>query len=273
MVHGVSTYLFVGERITPALLDRIARTGIVLAELFCARSSFDYRSRAQAAEIARYFRDSPLQLHSLHSPIYRSGEWESRSPQDLVNIADPERIRRREGVDEIKRALEVAELARFKYLIQHIGATGEAFDPRKMDAAVASLEELNAFARDRGVEILLENILNRLSTPEQLVGFVERTGLPNGFCFDTGHAHLESGVEAAFEMMKERTRSTHVHGNDGAADQHLLPPGGALDWKHTMELLRSRAHQYPLLIEPERPPGGQDPLEALRRSLDQLEEQ
>jgi len=43
--------------------------------------------------------------------------------------------------------------------------------------------------------------------------------------------------------MKERIRSTHVHDNNGKDDSHLAPlggDGGTVDWKTTMNLLRSR---------------------------------
>ena len=52
--------------------------------------------------------------------------------------------------------------------------------------------------------------------------------------------------------MKERIRSTHVHDNNGKDDIHLFPllaEGGTIDWKNTMELLRSREDQFPLVLE------------------------
>jgi len=72
------------------------------------------------------------------------------------------------------------------------------------------------------------------------------------FVFDVGHANIGEGVEAAFNVMKDRIRSTHLHDNDGKADQHLFPllaEGGTVDWKKTMDLLRTRADQYPLMLE------------------------
>ena len=50
-------------------------------------------------------------------------------------------------LDEIKRALEIAEMIPFRYLIQHIGVFEEEYDERKVDAAFTSLEEINLFAR------------------------------------------------------------------------------------------------------------------------------
>jgi sugar phosphate isomerase/epimerase len=82
--------------------------------------------------------------------------------------------------------------------------------------------------------------------------FLELTHLDLNFVFDVGHANLGEGVEAAYNVMKERIRSTHIHDNDGKADMHLLPlagEGGTIDWKESMDLLRTRADQYPLLLE------------------------
>jgi len=146
-------------------------------------------------------------------------------------------------VDQIKRAIEFAETVPFRYLIQHIGVAGEEYDDRKVEAAFTALEELSIFARHRGVEILLENIPNALSSAERLRSFLGETHLNLGFCFDTGHAHLNEGVEAAFLLMKKQIRSTHVHDNDGKIDGHLFPffaESGTIDWDEVMPLFRQR---------------------------------
>jgi sugar phosphate isomerase/epimerase len=177
-------------------------------------------------------------------------------------------------VDEIKRALEIAEAVPFRYLIQHIGVSGEEFSEHKVDAAFAALEELSVFARQRGVEILLENIPNELSSAERLRSFLEATHLDLGFVFDVGHANIGEGVEAAFDIMKERIRSTHVHDNDGKQDKHLFPllaEGGTVNWKQTMSLLRSRPGQYPLLLELKEVEGMEHPLDQVNEVFDRLE--
>ena len=123
---------------------------------------------------------------------------------------------------------------------------------RKFDAAWSALEELNLFARGRGVEILLENIPNELSSAEKLLMFEELTHVGMNYAFDTGHANMGAGVEPEFQMMKERIRSTHVHDNNGKDDSHLFPLAagdGTIDWRKTMELLRSREGQFPLVLE------------------------
>lgn len=274
MEHVLSTHLFVNHRLTVAMLDRIWHAGIPAVEIFCARQHLDYRNRAQVAELGHWFRDSALKLHSLHAPMYNDDIWGRSGPHAVITITEPVKSKRLPMVDEIKRALEVAEEIPFQYLIQHLGVGGEEFDERKLDAAFSALEELMLFARQRGVSILLENTPNALSHAERLMHFLELTHLDLNFVFDTGHAHIGNGVEQEFDIMKERIRSTHVHDNDGETDGHLFPligEGGTIDWKKTMALLRSREGQYPLLLELREVPDMANPLDQVQRVFDQLE--
>jgi sugar phosphate isomerase/epimerase len=276
MNHVLSTHLFVNHRLTSALLGKIQQAGIPAVEIFCARQHLDYRDKAQIKELGHWFRDSDLKLHSLHSPMYNDEIWGRSGPHAVVTITEPVKGTRLGMVDEIKRAIEIAETIPFRYLIQHIGVSGEEFDMRKVDAAFSALEELNLFARGRGVEILLENIPNELSTAERLLQFEELTHVGLNYVFDTGHAHIAGGVEREFELMKERIRSTHVHDNNGTDDIHLVPldnDGGTIDWKRTMESLRSRQDQYPLGLELK--DRGDNPalLDTACRRFDRLEEQ
>jgi sugar phosphate isomerase/epimerase len=85
---------------------------------------------------------------------------------------------------------------------------------------------------------------------------------------------MGEGVEAAYETMKDRIRSTHVHDNNGQDDKHLFPlvaEGGTVDWKRTMALLRSRPDQYPLLLELREVEGMEQPLDRVNEVFDRLE--
>jgi sugar phosphate isomerase/epimerase len=273
MNHALSTHLFVNHRLTVALLSRIERTGIPFVEIFCARQHLDYREKAQVAELGYWFRDSQIKLHALHAPLYTDEIWGRSGPHAVISITEPVKGRRLEMVDEIKRALDIAEVIPFRYLIQHIGVAGEEFDLRKFDAAFAALEDLNIFARQRGVEILLENIPNELASAERLLQFQELTHIGLNHAFDLGHAHMNEGIEKAFNLMKDCIRSTHVHDNGGKEDSHLFPflsEGGTIDWKNAMRLLRSREAQYPLLLELKEQPGTV-PLDSVKEIFDRLE--
>ena len=275
MNRVLSTHLFVGHRLSVAWLNRVMQAGISAVEIFCARQHLDYRNRAQVTELGHWFADADLKLNSLHSPMYSDEMWGRSGPQSVITITEPVKAQRLHMVDEIKRALEIAETIPFRYLIQHIGVSGEEFSERKVDAAFSALEELSLFAKQRGVEILLENIPNGLSTAERLRDFIEVTHLDLGFVFDVGHANIGEGVEAAFEIMKDRIRSTHVHDNNGKDDKHLFPlmaDGGTVDWKRTMSLLRSRPDQFPLLLELREVEGMEHPLDRVNEVFDRLED-
>jgi sugar phosphate isomerase/epimerase len=200
--------------------------------------------------------------------------WGRSGPQSVINITETLKSKRMAMVDEVKRALDIAEVIPFRYMVQHLGVGEEEFDEHKVEAAFSSLEELMLFARHRGVEILLENIPNELSTAERLMYFIGVTHLDLNFVFDVGHAHIGAGVESEFEIMKERIRSLHVHDNDGEADKHLFPmlaEAGTVNWTRTMKLLRSRRDQYPLLLELREVDGMEHPLDRINEVFDRLE--
>src|SRR5260370_16944233 len=110
-------------------------------------------------------------------------------------------------VDEVKRALDIAEIIPFRYMVQHLGVGEEEFDERKVEAAFSSLEELMLFARHRGVEILLENIPNDLSTAERLMYFIRPTHLDLNFFFALCHPNIRAALDADFHIMNDLIRS------------------------------------------------------------------
>ncbi|MCL4401966.1 MAG: sugar phosphate isomerase/epimerase [Acidobacteria bacterium] len=274
MQHVLSTHLFVEHRLTVALLNRIMQAGIPAVEIFCAPQHLDCHNKSQTDELGHWFRDADLKIHSLHAPMYTDEIWGRSGPHSVITITEPVKQQRIKMVDEIKRAIEVAETVPFRYLIQHVGTAGEEYSERKLEAAFTALEEISLFARQRGVQVLLENIPNGFSSGERLMTLLELTHLDLGFCFDVGHAHLNEGVEPAFSVMKDRIRSTHVHDNNGEEDKHLFPflsAGGTVDWKMAMELLRTGADRFPLLLELKETPEIKNPLDAVNQIFDRLE--
>jgi sugar phosphate isomerase/epimerase len=250
MQKAVSTYLFVKERLHPGILDGLARSGVQAVEIFAARQHLDYANRkAHVKEIAEWFHGSGIPLNSVHSPLYADYEW-GRAGSPPLSIASTDRAGRVEAMDEIKRALEIAEQIPFRFLIQHLGVPGETFGEKKFEDAMTSIEHLRAFAKPLGVRILLENIPNELSTPERLVEMIHSAHFDDvGVCFDFGHAHMAGPVRIAFETLRNHVCSTHVHDNNGVKDSHLWPGQGTIDWKEAMELLRSAPQVPPLLLE------------------------
>jgi sugar phosphate isomerase/epimerase len=250
MVKAVSTYLYVKERLHPGILDGLTRSGVQAIEIFAARQHLDYANRkAHVKEIAEWFRGSGIPLHSVHSPLYADYEW-GRAGAPPINLASTDRAGLVDAMDEVKRALEIAEQIPFRFLIQHLGLPNEDFSEKKFDSAMTSIEHLRAFAKPLGVRILLENIPNDLSTPDKLMEMIHTAHFDDvGICFDFGHANMMGSVSEAFEILKPQICSTHVHDNDKVRDSHLWPGEGTINWREAMELFRSAPKKPPLLLE------------------------
>jgi sugar phosphate isomerase/epimerase len=271
MQRVLSTYRYVNQPLGPALLAEISQAGIKSVEIFCAPQHFSYREPQAVRELADALGEYHLELHSLHSPTERdlSPGRESGVP---ISISDTERIRRLDAVDEVKRTLEVAERIPFRFLVQHIGHGRQNADPRKLDAAFSSLEHLCIFAKARGVAIALENTLGELGAPTSLQHFISDTHLHDlRLCFDTGHAHMEEGVEVSFDTMRERVATTHIHDNHGEKDEHLLPYEGNIDWGAGLGAIASAPEPVPVVLELKAQSNGGPTLDQIRVAFDKLE--
>ena len=271
MERILSTYRFLHQQLNNALLAEIAAAGFTSVEVFCAPHHFNYSNSQAVRELGDSLREHKLTLHSLHSPTERdlSPGRESGVP---LSISDPERIRRLDAVDEIKRTLEVSEKVSCKYLIQHMGQGRQAADPRKLDAAFTSLENLSMFAKARGVTIALENTPSELGSPSVLHKFLVDTHLHDlKLCFDIGHAHLDEGVAPGFEAMRDHLVSSHIHDNHGDKDEHLLPFAGTIEWDAALRSFVDAPQMIAMVFEIKGQGATPPSLDEIRAAADQVE--
>ena len=277
MQRILSTYLFVRRKLGPPIIDAAAQSGFSAIELFCAREHFDYQSLSDGRALGAWLDANSLALHAVHAPTHRD-QAPSRESGSPISISDPERVRRLEAVDEIKRALDLAECVPFPILVLHVATSRDPDEPRRWDAAFNSIEHLALFAKQRGVTIALENTPGELPTPANLRRFLDQTRLTDvRFCLDVGHAHMGGGIGVALESMRDRIVTAHIHDNHGEKDEHLLPFDGTIDWPATLAALPP---ETPLTLElraPEQLLGADPPepaalIEAGRAALDRLEQ-
>ena len=244
MQRILSTYLSVSRKLTPDFLGQVAENGFTAVEVFCSRAHFDYSSKDEIRALAGTLDQHRLQLASLHAPTSKdtSAMRESGIP---LSVCEVERVRRIEAMDELKRAIDVAEEFAFPRMVLHMSGSRETADPRKRDAAFSTLEHLVLHAKHVGVTLCIENTVSEMGQPEYLRSFVEETRLTGlRFNFDIGHAHLGDGleterIERAFEPMRELTASVHLHDNHGEKDEHLPPYDGSIDWESAIPVLQS----------------------------------
>jgi sugar phosphate isomerase/epimerase len=283
MQRILSTYLFLSKKLTPEFLALIHGAGFQAIELFASRGHFDYTITQDVRGLAHILADNRLQLASLHAPTSRDF-GPNREGGTPLSITEVERVRRIEAMDELKRAIDIAEDLPFSRMILHMGGPRDAADPRKRDAAFSSLEHLVLHAKHVGVTICVENTTSEMGDPAYLRTFVEETRLTGlRFNFDIGHAHLADGPEdervaTSFEAMREHIVSAHIHDNLGDKDSHLPPHDGSIDWPEALKLFRSLpGGDIPLTLELKEKTGPDatslsDQITAAAKSLDRLEE-
>ena len=247
MQPGISTYLFIEDRLDLDRLAALRRQGFQRLEILALRPHFDYRDGHLGREVADWLLDQESFLHSLHLPHcleYRPGRI-----QTPLSIAATEPHRRTQAVDEARRALEFAERVPCPLAVIHAGALEDRYRPRHLDAIYQSLEILVPFAGDRGVRLTLENIPNRLSL-ERMGRFLREAGLAGvGICFDAGHAHLESTPVSQIAAAGQWILTTHLHDNHGHRDEHLPPFAGTAPWPEILQGLAGSDYDGCLVLE------------------------
>src|SRR5438094_7535607 len=282
MQRLLSTYLCISKKLTPEILGQIAEADFQGIEIFCTRSHFEYSMKPEIRAMAGALEAHRLQLVSLHAPTSRDLSVMRQGGMPL-SICEVERVRRVEAMDELKRAIDVADDLPYARLVLHMGGSRETADPRKRDAAFSSLEHLVLHAHHAGVTLCLENTLSEMGSPDYLRAFVDETRLSGvRFNFDIGHAHLaefpeEPRLEKSFAPMKKLISSVHLHDNHGEKDEHLPPYEGSIHWPDAIKLLKSAPQNgLPLVLELKEKSGHDAPtmneqLVASRKSLDKFE--
>jgi len=263
---GVSTHLFHETRLSREHLADIAGHGFEAVEVFATRSHFDYHDPRAAAYLAEWLSDLSLTFHSMHAPIVdaiRGGTWVGS-----YSIAAGDETRRKAAVAEIAATLKVAATIPFKYLVVHLGipdGQAAAANDNQPDAARRSVEEIVEIAADAGVRVALEVMPNPLSSANAICHLIEEhlDGVDVGICLDYGHANLMGDLGDAIETVSGHLWTTHVHDNDGRADDHRVPFAGRIDWDAAIMETQKIGYDGVLMFEVA---DTGDPIEVLKRT-------
>jgi sugar phosphate isomerase/epimerase len=249
MLHVLSTHLFLNQRLHPGLLDQAGRAGAQAVEIFAARQHFDYTSLEHVRELGAWFKSSSVEAWSMHAPLYADREM-GRAGAPGVNVLHPEKSRRIDAMDEIRRAIEAADHIPYRNLVLHLGERDDTWSQRAIEYSITALEHLGAFARPLGVRLLVENLVSEPTTPEHLLMILELGHLDNvGVCLDLGHAHITVGIAEAIGVLGKHIASVHVHDNHGVKDEHLWPGDGTIDWPAAASALRALASPPAAVLE------------------------
>ena len=239
MQFGISTQIYRQKAVNVDVLESIRKAGYRHFELFANRPHLDFHNRGLLRSIGRWFQENRLPPPSLHLPFI-----ENTGPvqKTWISVLEPERRHREAALDEIKRSLELNDYVGLAYAVMHLGNPKERFTPVAFEYAYAAMVQIKAFA---GVEVLIENIPNEVSTLERIEEFKNVSQIPEiGICLDTGHAHLQ-GMTESFGSIT----ATHIHDNNGEKDEHLWAFDGTLDWPALIGKLVAAKYKGPFTFE------------------------
>lgn len=250
-MFGISTHLYLGDRLDRDHVVEIAAHGFDAVEVFAVRDHFDYHDRRAAIALAEWLDDTRLTLHSFHAPIaaaYVKGAW-----HDGYTLAAADEPRRKRAVDETTAVLNVAAVLPYKVLVLHGGVPAPLGVPadNHLTSLVRSLEDLSPVAAGLGVKLAVEVIPNALSTAGALVELLESDldAEDLGICMDVGHARLMGDVVDAIEACSGHLITTHLHDNRGRTDDHLVPGQGVVDWDATLLALQKVGYDGAWIFE------------------------
>jgi len=71
-----------------------------------------------------------------------------------------------------------------------------------------------------------------------------------GRCYDSGHGNgITRGGIDELDRLKDRLICLHLHDNNGALDEHLMPFEGTIDWDRLTRIIAASSYDRPLNLE------------------------
>lgn len=220
-------------------------------------------SRLHGDRLQRLLRTTAITPHSCHAPFTN------------IDLADPQRCQH--AVHALRKTIAFCHQLNCSAITLHISAspgvkTRAALKQAK-ECAIDSLGTIISVARERHVEILLENLVPRAqhlrlgAEIEDLIDIVDAlNGQGVGICIDTGHSVLNrhdpiEDIHKAGRWL----RSLHINDNNGLEDLHMVPGSGVIRWSHVYQALHDIRYEGVFMLEIE----GRSPIEkTIRAAVD-----
>lgn len=237
---GLSTRLFLDERLDERHIVEIARSGFSAIELVAHRPHFDTTDLTAPGRLASWLASCAVELHSITAVTASS-------------VASGDDAARARAVDEVRAAIDVARHVRFRHVVVHLGTPTTTARPGDNQPAAArrSLEAIVGAATEAGVRVAVEVLPNALSNADALVRLIEEDldELDLGICLDYGHAHMMGDLAEVIETVSGHVSTTHVHDNRRRDDDHLPPFSGSIDWDAAMMETQKIGYDGRLILE------------------------
>jgi sugar phosphate isomerase/epimerase len=225
-------------------------------------------------------------VKSLRGRLEESGLGCGIHTASCVNAAEVFESIRKGVVAHFREFIDLAHGLGAGYLIIHCGVYFRQFRPRVEECLVRTLKEATAYAEQRGIPLLVEN-MNRI--PQALAGkpwdltfeppeisylgltagdlaeIFQKVSSPLlGFSLNVAHANLlEGGIRPFLEALGDRLGNVQISDNNGITDEHLPVGEGTVDFAGLIRQLKKINYQGTLSLSV--------PKERVLESKDRLE--
>ncbi|MEN8245955.1 MAG: sugar phosphate isomerase/epimerase family protein [Thermodesulfobacteriota bacterium] len=201
------------------------------------------------AEAKGILQQHPMEI-CVHAPFFE------------INIAAYCKAIRETSIRITKSAIDMCHALNGKTLIVHngdytykiSGATRHNHPALEMQWAsnLAALQEINAYANDKGVTICLENIIINDTSIDRcyadLLDIREAVGDSLKFTLDMGHARLSEGADEGIHVLGDAIGHIHLSDNFGEIDDHLPLGDGNYDYSAYIDFLKNFNHVITLEV-------------------------
>lgn len=223
------------------VIPMIREAGFEVVALGARPEHSGYATADGRHDIRRLLRQNGMTIDSVHAP-FPEGD----------RLFSLDRSEREESIRQCQVAIAAANALDGRivviHLIQPYDIPHDLVRERMVEAGRQSVAALAEYADRQGVKLALENgqrqdyddVLARL--------LAEFTGAHIGFCYDSGHEHVQGTCFRMLQTFGDRLFTIHIHDNKGA-DSHVLPYEGTIDWEQFQAIFHELDYTGNLLLE------------------------
>ena len=249
MFPGVSSQIFLKEKLDAAHAQIVRECGLDAVEAYTFPSHFDVADLAYAKDLARGFADNGVRIHSLHAPFFDSGH--KSHDRGLLSISHPNPKMRQVAIDRIRQCRDTANILGAKILVIHFGGSADKNTSTVISNLFSSLVQIEDLLDGSGVRAAYENIASPVSMCGYMRHFLDKYDFRRaGICVDTGHANINEEPALAVERSGPFLLHVHASDNNGHNDSHDVPFLGSINWAHVGFLLKRMDFQGCFTFEP-----------------------
>ncbi|MBN2407827.1 MAG: sugar phosphate isomerase/epimerase [Elusimicrobia bacterium] len=170
----------------------------------------------------------------------------------FLPVIFPLKTIRKASIDEFQKYIDFFSKLGVKLMNVHPSLNGTLMTERDMMRNNREfITELNGLCREKGLTLMVENVLSPFNTPESFEELLE--GLDDvKVHIDIGHCHVNTDrnlVDEFFVKFGKRIVHAHFSDNFGNRDDHLPLGCGTINWKDMVGILRKHGYDETITLE------------------------